>query len=59
MTDEDDDDGPVSGPYCPHWDNPADCEEKCASCGHACSDHAYAYCKQEGCECEEFQKEDE
>lgn len=41
MTDESDDETPpASGPFCRHFGDPADCAVQCASCGHACSDHA-------------------
>ena len=31
-----------SGPFCWHWSDPADCDEKCAraGCGHGCGQHA-------------------
>ena len=28
-----------SGPFCRHWGDPADCDEKCATCGHECCEH--------------------
>ena len=30
-----------SGPFCRHWGDPSDCEEKCGSCGHGCAWHWY------------------
>ena len=42
MTPEDDEDAwddYESGPYCVHWDDPSDCEEKCAICGGECRFH--------------------
>ena len=30
-----------SGPFCRHWSDPADCDIKCAKCGHDCCHHGY------------------
>lgn len=44
-----------SGPFCPHWGDPSDCDEVCGRCGHACHKHLFGEnCIQSGCECEEF-----
>ena len=43
-----------SGPFCKHWSHPADCDERCI-CGHLCGRHFCGeYCKEEGCDCEQF-----
>lgn len=39
MTEDDDSEWPDSGPFCRHWSEVGDCDEKCARCGHTCSDH--------------------
>ena len=55
LDEELDDNG--SGPFCSHWDDPADCDNVC-KCGHTCSQHyAQAWewaCVVEGCECTGF-----
>lgn len=46
-----------SGPFCRHWSDPSDCEEKCATCGHLCREHVYgtdSECMENGCGCEKF-----
>lgn len=50
-----------SGPYCEHWYEPWDCDMKCDSCGHECTEHMMVTCGKEGCICKEFKtrKEDE
>lgn len=42
-----------SGPYCRHWGDPVDCDEKCAHCGHECCVH-WALDGCQDCNCEEF-----
>lgn len=34
-----DSDYPESGPFCRHWADPSDCEERCFRCGHSCGAH--------------------
>ena len=44
-----------SGPFCRHWYDPAECEEKCANCGHRCFSHGYGSdsgCNE--CDCQEW-----
>lgn len=41
-----------SGPFCRHWSDPSDCDEKCARCGHLCSAHSFDDCSQ--CDCPEW-----
>jgi len=43
-----------SGPYCIHWNDPADCEAMCV-CGHMCCQHENDKCNL--CSCKKF-KED-
>jgi hypothetical protein len=49
-----------TGPFCIHYSDPCDCEEKCAACGHECRQHAGGYpgmgCSVENCNCEEFKR---
>jgi hypothetical protein len=44
-----------TGPFCRHWNDPSACEEKCARCGHSCSDHGSVGsgtpCAADGCDC--------
>lgn len=51
-----------SGPFCRHWSDPADCDEKCADCGHDCTGHAWGdgdtYCLDASCKCEEWKESD-
>ena len=49
-----------SGPFCPHWCDPSDCDEIC-KCGHMCSDHSYWSndCREENCSCELFEDIDQ
>lgn len=50
----DDWDNYESGPFCRHWGDPDDCSERCASCGHGCTRHAFespGECNEDGCEC--------
>lgn len=45
-----------SGPYCRHWSDPVDCEERCV-CGHRCGQHYVTddgFCSQ--CSCEEWRE---
>jgi hypothetical protein len=43
-----------SGPFCPHWSDPADCDALCA-CGHKCGRHHQGgACGEGDCPCEEF-----
>ena len=55
----DTDDYPDSGPFCRHWGDPGDCDEKCVACGHICAVHDYYddACKEEGCLCTFFLKD--
>lgn len=44
-----------SGPFCRHWSEPSECEEKCMKCGHSCQEHGSIDnepCTHEGCSCE-------
>lgn len=44
-----------SGPFCPHWSDPSECDEKCSVCDHECKDHFGGdECRVEGCDCEGF-----
>jgi hypothetical protein len=49
-----------SGPFCPHFCTPGDCEEcaePCATCGHAWIDHedsGQGACSEDGCACLAF-----
>lgn len=56
MTDEDTDYADFdSGPYCRHWRDPLDCEDRCLRCGHRCYMHEIGprICRMEdGCACE-------
>lgn len=46
-----------SGPYCRHWNDPADCDAVCGTCGHTCGQHVDALgCRDEHCPCEDFTK---
>ncbi len=43
-------------PFCRHFGDPHDCEEKCARCGHKCSEHGAGVeddqqCSHQGCYC--------
>lgn len=42
-----------SGPFCRHYGEPSECEEKCAICGHTCREHGSIAddCTVEGCTC--------
>jgi hypothetical protein len=51
---EDDSDGPISGPYCEHWADPSDCDEVCAACGRKCRAHD----SEENNDCPKFQNEE-
>lgn len=44
-----------TGPFCRHYSDPSDCDERCArpGCGHACSRH-HDECNEDGCECPEW-----
>lgn len=42
-----------SGPFCRHWSDPADCDERCARCNHRCGRHAFGDGDSECMECEE------
>ena len=54
---EPEDDFVDSGPFCIHWSDPCDCEEKCAACGHSCAEHGGGHeCNVDGCDCEEFKQ---
>lgn len=46
-----------SGPFCPHWDDPADCTEACIKCKHQCRRHLLDGCDEDGCGCEEVEVE--
>ena len=45
-----------TGPFCRHWRDPGDCEDKCAACGHRCADHRFGDGETSCyvCECEEW-----
>lgn len=52
MSDEWDDE---SGPFCRHWGDPSDCEEKCWWCGHRCNQHwGTDECDEDGCDCQQW-----
>ncbi len=63
VSDEADDrDPPDSGPFCQHFGDPADCHERCATCGHLCCQHDYYApheCEADDCVCAAFEDEDE
>ena len=40
----------ISGPFCPHWADPSDCDEPC-TCGHVCREHGGGTCRVDGCPC--------
>ncbi len=44
-----------TGPFCRHFSDPCDCEIRCATCGHRCTEH---YVGDPGecmeCDCEEW-----
>lgn len=47
-----------TGPFCPHYDHPDDCEEKCA-CGHPCRVHKDGIgrgCDELDCPCMKFEE---
>ncbi len=49
-----------SGPFCPHWNSPGECDEVCTKCGHGCNDHyGDLGCQIEGCDCEELELEED
>lgn len=64
MSDDIHDDEPAredwdSGPFCPHFSDPHDCEELC-KCGHQCRKHWRGEdCQADDCDCEEFTEVDE
>lgn len=48
-----------SGPFCPHWDSPYSCQQKCEKCDHFCYDHNSDVndnwgCTKFFCECKQF-----
>jgi hypothetical protein len=48
----------VSGPFCPHWGDPVDCQEPCAVCDHPCGGHANldeGECRRLNCGCSGFE----
>lgn len=46
---------PDSGPFCRHWGDPVDCDEKC-TCGHTCGQHSYGdSCDVPDCTCDTWQ----
>ena len=49
--DPEDDDPPESGPFCRHWSDPGDCQEKCGECGHWCGRHDDDGCDERECGC--------
>lgn len=60
--DEEEDDGYESGPFCRHWSDPNDCDEKCKRCGHSCCQHGYSSdesCNEDGCTCEGWVEDEE
>lgn len=51
-----------TGPFCPHWSNPEDCEVTCAICKHPCNKHdltSARLCNEEGCKCPDFEEEND
>ena len=52
-----------SGPFCRHWGDPADCDAKCANCGHICRVHEFespGECvdgRDGDCDCKEWKEE--
>lgn len=47
-------DGYESGPFCRHYSDPSDCDEKCAACGHECRRHDQydpGECLEDNCTC--------
>ena len=46
-----------SGPFCRHWGDPSDCNEKC-KCGHKCCQHDYIDNDCCICDCEQFDGEE-
>jgi hypothetical protein len=46
----------VSGPFCRHYADPADCPEVCArpGCSDPCCEHGRSECSRDGCGCPEF-----
>lgn len=57
MTDDIDDEPDVgceSGPFCEHYGDPSDCDERCV-CGHECCRHDVGMdCRIDGCDCADF-----
>jgi hypothetical protein len=50
-----------TGPFCRHWSDPADCDIKCATCGHDCHRHEFekpGECFEDGCECKEWKEQE-
>ena len=44
-----------SGPFCPHWLEAGECDEKC-KCGHLCGVHWWDDdCSEDKCPCEKFE----
>lgn len=57
--DEIDWDNYETGPFCRHYNDPSDCDEPCARCGHKCSEHGGGWdnnepCEHDGCACPGF-----
>ena len=46
-----------SGPYCRHWGDPSDCEEKCSARGHRCGFHYLDSCNEIKCACTGWKEE--
>lgn len=51
-----------TGPYCRHFRDPADCDEKCLRCNHECHEHEQNglddKCNHDGCECPDWKEDD-
>ena len=45
-----------TGPFCRHYGDPVDCDDRCKRCGHACHKHGAGVeddepCSHAGCDC--------
>lgn len=48
-----------SGPFCRHWSDPSDCEEKCGGCGCWCRGHDEdGECRTAECLCDGWEDEE-
>jgi hypothetical protein len=43
-----------SGPFCRHYADPWDCDEKCTNCGHSCQSHDVDDGSCDSCKCAEW-----